>query len=78
MRPKLARSVHRPDGRYRALIATVYFIFRPPLSQNPPSAPDVRSQKRVSGNIVGNSESLLSCLLSCYECLVVLRNEVKF
>ena len=28
-----------PDGRYRAHIATVYYNYRPPLSQNPPSAP---------------------------------------
>ena len=27
------------DGRYRAHNATVYYISRPPLSQNPPSAP---------------------------------------
>ena len=33
-------AVHSPDGRYRAHIATVYYIFRPPLSQNPPSATD--------------------------------------
>ena len=25
-----------PDGRYGAHIATVYYISRPPLSQNPP------------------------------------------
>ena len=28
-----------PDGRYFAHIAIVYHISRPPLSQNPPSAP---------------------------------------
>ena len=42
-------AVRSPDGRYRAHIATVeyyntrileYYIFRPPLSQNPPSATD--------------------------------------
>ena len=32
-------AVRSPDGRYRTHIATVYYIFRPPLSQNPPSAP---------------------------------------
>ena len=31
--------VRSPDGRYRAHIATVYHISKPPLSQNPPSAP---------------------------------------
>ena len=30
-----------PDRRYRAHIATVYYIYRPPLSRNPPSAPCV-------------------------------------
>ena len=40
MRPKLPRKVRRsPDGRYRAYIVTVYYISRPPLSQNPPSSP---------------------------------------
>ena len=29
-------AVRSPDGPYRAHIATVYYIFRPPLSQNPP------------------------------------------
>ena len=33
-------AVRIPDGRYRVLIATVYYISRPPLSQNPPSAPE--------------------------------------
>ena len=33
-------AVRSPDGRYRAHIATVYYISRPPLSQNPPSAPE--------------------------------------
>ena len=33
----------RPDGRYRAHITTIYYTFRPPLSQNPPSAPDFTS-----------------------------------
>ena len=28
---------------YRAHITTIYYIFRPPLSQNPPSAPDFTS-----------------------------------
>ena len=32
-------AVRSPDGRYLAHIATVYNISRPPLSQNPPSAP---------------------------------------
>ena len=32
-------AVRSPDGRYRAHIATVYHISKPPLSQNPPSAP---------------------------------------
>ena len=32
-------AVRSPDRRYRAYIATVYYILRPPLSQNPPSAP---------------------------------------
>ena len=32
-------TVRSPDGRYRAHIATVYYISRPPLSQNPPSTP---------------------------------------
>ena len=32
-------AVRSPDGRYRAHIVTVYYISRPPLSQNPPSAP---------------------------------------
>ena len=31
-------AVRSPDGHYRAHIATVYCISRPPLSQNPPSA----------------------------------------
>ena len=43
-------AVRSPDGRYSANIATVYYISRPPLSQNHSSAPDVRSHKRVSGN----------------------------
>ena len=34
-------AVRSPDGRYRAHIATVYYISRPPLSQNPPSAPEI-------------------------------------
>ena len=39
-RNSLEKSVVRsPDRRYRALIATVYYISRPHLSQNPPSAP---------------------------------------
>ena len=39
-RNSLEKSAARsPDGRYRALIATVYHISRPHLSQNPPSAP---------------------------------------
>ena len=28
-----------PDGCYRAHIVTVYYISRPPLSQNPPPTP---------------------------------------
>ena len=32
-------AVRSPDGRYRAHIATVYYISRPPLSQNLPAAP---------------------------------------
>ena len=32
-------TVRSPDGLHRAHIATVYYISRPPLSQNPPSAP---------------------------------------
>ena len=37
-------AVRSPDGRYRAHIATVYYISRPPLSQNPPPASaDVRA-----------------------------------
>ena len=41
MRSKLPRKVafRSPDGRYSAHIATIYYIFRHPLSQNPPSAP---------------------------------------
>ena len=34
-------AVCSPDGRYLAYIATAYYISRPPLSQNPPSAPVV-------------------------------------
>ena len=30
-------ATRSPDGRYRAHIAAVYYISRPPLSQNPPS-----------------------------------------
>ena len=36
MRTKFPRKVRR--SHYRAHIATVYYISRPPLSQNPPSA----------------------------------------
>ena len=32
-------AVRSPDGHYRAHIATVDHISKPPLSQNPPSAP---------------------------------------
>ena len=32
-------AVRNSDGRYYAHIATVYYISRAPLSQNPPSAP---------------------------------------
>ena len=32
-------AVRSPDGRYSAHIATIYYIFRHPLSQNPLSAP---------------------------------------
>ena len=32
-------AVCSPDGRYSAHIATVYYISRHPLSQNPPSVP---------------------------------------
>ena len=32
-------TVRSPDERYCAHIATVYYISRPPLSQNPPSSP---------------------------------------
>ena len=32
-------AVRSPDGRYLAHIATVYYITRSPLSQNPPSTP---------------------------------------
>ena len=32
-------TVRSPDGRYHAHITIVYYISRPPLSQNPPSAP---------------------------------------
>ena len=32
-------TVRSPDGCYHAHIATVYYISRPPLSQNPLSAP---------------------------------------
>ena len=39
-------AVRSPYKRYRAHIATVYYISRPPLSQNPPSAP-VEVQTRV-------------------------------
>ena len=40
-RPKLTKkcTVRSPDERYCAHIAIVYYISRPPLSQNPPSAP---------------------------------------
>ena len=44
MHLNLPRKVHCsqswPDGCYRTHIATVYYISRPPLSQNPPSALD--------------------------------------
>ena len=33
------RAVRSSDGHYLAHIASVYYISRPPLSQNPPSAP---------------------------------------
>ena len=33
-------AVRSPDGRYSVHIATIYFISRHPLSQNPPSTPD--------------------------------------
>ena len=32
-------AVRIPDGRYSSHIATIYYISRNPLSQNPPSAP---------------------------------------
>ena len=32
-------ALRNPDGRYRAHIVTIYYISRPPLSQNPSSAP---------------------------------------
>ena len=39
-RNSLEKSLVRsPDGRYCALIATIYYISRPHLSQNLPSAP---------------------------------------
>ena len=31
-------AVRKPDGRFRAHIATLHYISRPPLSQNPPSS----------------------------------------
>ena len=34
-------ALRSPDGRYRTHIVTVYYISRPPLSQNPPSAPSL-------------------------------------
>ena len=34
-------ALRSSDGRYRAHIVTVYYISRPPLSQNPPSAPSL-------------------------------------
>ena len=38
-RNSLERCIVRsPDGRYRAHIVTVYYISKPPLSQNPPPA----------------------------------------
>ena len=37
-------TVRSPDGRSRAHIATLYYISRPPLSQNPPSAPDSKEK----------------------------------
>ena len=36
-------AVRSPDGCYRAHIATVYYISKPPLSQNPPSTPTLYS-----------------------------------
>ena len=32
-------TIHCPNGHYCTHIATVYYISRPPLSQNPPSTP---------------------------------------
>ena len=34
-------AVRSPDGRYRAHIATVYYISRLPVTQNPPSTPSL-------------------------------------
>ena len=41
MCPKLPEkfAVHSPDGQYYAHIDSVYYIYRPPLSRNPSSAP---------------------------------------
>ena len=36
-------AVRSPDLHYRAHIATVYYISRPPLAQNPSSAPDLKT-----------------------------------
>ena len=38
-RNSLEQCVRSPYGRYRAHIATVYYISRPPLSQDHPSTP---------------------------------------
>ena len=37
-------AVRSPDGRCGAHIATLCYISRPPLSQNPPSAPDPKEK----------------------------------
>ena len=37
-------AVRSPDGGYRAHIATVYYISRLPLPQNPPSALEMKKK----------------------------------
>ena len=66
MHPKLPRkmrpAVRRPDGHYRAHIATVYYISRPPLSQNPPSAPALCLKKHNQQGYGGWGCCLWRCL----------------
>ena len=64
-RNSLEKYVDRsPDGRYRLHIATVHYISRSPLSQNPPSAPVTPARTQFLDNVVSSKKENITSIWS--------------